>query len=316
VGRVNLVEKIAQLAQVRLEDVSGLATGRKRELAHKALRHAARDRDEEDAKEYADDLGANGLAWGARSGGEKRPKQVIKEGLSEYFIYTIEGTETIRNGWSKRMRSFEGVTVPYKIQYRYRPAEYGDQLVRMYLLTNDKDSKLGTTPLPDGTVRVFRQNGRDGLSFLAAQAIKYVPIGDKIELNLGRDPNVIFELVKLRCRRDNLWMQLRGMDVFKQVGGPNVEIEVDSSLAGWDDRTTYSQRVRNFTAKPIELEVRRTFPGHVVFRSGLAAKSHDYQTVEYTATVKPGAKADLVYEVVQHQGRNAKQQNVTIEPAE
>ena len=49
-----------------------------------------------------------------------KPKEIIKEGLSEYFIYTIEGTETIPNGWSKRMRSFEGQTVPFKIQYRYR----------------------------------------------------------------------------------------------------------------------------------------------------------------------------------------------------
>ena len=52
----------------------------------------------------------------------QKPKEIIKEGLSEYFIYTIEGTETIPNGWSKRMRSFEGTTVPFKIQYRYRPA--------------------------------------------------------------------------------------------------------------------------------------------------------------------------------------------------
>jgi hypothetical protein len=36
------------------------------------------------------------------------------------------------------MRSFEGQTVPFAIQYRYRPAEYGDQLVRMYLLTNNE----------------------------------------------------------------------------------------------------------------------------------------------------------------------------------
>ena len=40
--------------------------------------------------------------------------------MSEYFIYTVEGTETIENGWSKRMRSFEGKTVPFAIQYRYR----------------------------------------------------------------------------------------------------------------------------------------------------------------------------------------------------
>ncbi len=158
------------------------------------------------------------------------------------------------------MRSLEAAKVPFKIQYRYRPAEYGDQLVRMYLLTNDKDSKLGTTPLPDGMVRVFRQNGQGGLSYLVGQPIKYIPIGDKIELNLGRDPNVIFELVKLRCRRDNIWMQLHGAEIFKKVGEAKVEIEVNSSVVGWDDRALYSQRVRNYTAKPIDLEIRRPCP--------------------------------------------------------
>jgi hypothetical protein len=240
-------------------------------------------------------------------------KQIIKEGLSEYFIYTVEGTETIHSGWSKRMRSFEGATVPFKIQYRYREPEYGPQLVRMYLLANDKDSHLGSTPLPDGTVRVFRENGRDGLSFLVAQAIKYVPIGDKIELNLGADPEVIFELVPLRVWRDAIWVQLQGLNVFREVGAPGVRIEVNSTVAGWDEHTLFNQRVRNYSAKPIEVEVRRTLPGHVVFRSGLEAKNHDYQTVEYRAAVNAGQKADLLYELIRRQGRNAKQSNVTIE---
>ena len=94
-----------------------------------------------------------------------------------------------------------------------------------------------------------------------------------------------------------------------------MQIEVNSSVVGWDDHALYSQRVRNYTKKPIDLEVRRTFPGHVVFRSELPAKNHDYQTVEYTATVKPAEKVDLLYEIIQHQGRNAKQNNVTIERA-
>ena len=242
-------------------------------------------------------------------------KEVAKEGLGEYFIYTIEGTETIPNGWSKRMRSLEAAKAPFKIQYRYRPAEYGDQFVRMYLLTNDKDSKLGTTPLPDGMVRVFRQNGRDGLSFLVAQAVKYIPIGDKIELNLGPNPEVIFELIKLRTWRDNVWVQLQGANVFRKVGELGVVIEVNSSVVGWEDHTLYGQRVRNYTENPIDLEVRRTFPGHVVFRSELPAKHHDYQTVEYRATVKPAEKVDLLYEIIQHQGWLAKQNNVTIERA-
>ena len=41
-----------------------------------------------------------------RGGRALDEKQIIKEGLSEYFIYTIEGTETIPNGWSKQLRSF------------------------------------------------------------------------------------------------------------------------------------------------------------------------------------------------------------------
>ena len=36
-----------------------------------------------------------------------RPREVVKEGLSEYFLYTIEGKETIENGWSKRLISFD-----------------------------------------------------------------------------------------------------------------------------------------------------------------------------------------------------------------
>jgi hypothetical protein len=306
VGKINLVEKIAQLARTRAELRAG------------ARRKAAAEERLADAEEKWGVINGamGGLGGGAGFGrrAPAKPKQVIKEGLSEYFIYTIEGTETIPNGWSKRMRSFEGQTVPFKIQYRYRPAEYGDRLVRMYLLTNDKESKLGTTPLPDGMVRVFRHNGRDGLSFLVAQQIKYVPIGDKIELNLGQDPEVIFDLVKQRVWRDAIWVQIQGADVFRRVDQPGVQIEVNSSVAGWDEHNLFDQRIRNYTKKSIEVEIRRAFPGHVVFRSSLGAKSHDYQTVEYVATVKPGQKADLLYEVLQHQGRNAKQNNVTVEP--
>jgi hypothetical protein len=301
VGRINLVQKIAELAQIPVSEVKQLEAGEK-----------ARYRGEVLKKAMAAPMGDMNAASADEQKPEE-PKAVAKEGLGEYFIYTIEGTETIRNGWSKRLRSLEAAKVPVKIQYRYRPAEYGEELVRMYLLTNDKDSKLGTTPLPDGTVRLFRRNGRDGLSFLTGQSIKYIPIGDKIELNLGADPEVIFELVKLRTWRDELWMQVNGANIFRRVDQPGVQIRINSSVAGWDDHTLFCQRVRNYTKKPIELEIRRTFGGHVVFRSELEAKLHDFQTVQYTAAVKPAEKAELLYEIVQRLGYNARQNNVTIE---
>ena len=307
VGTINLVEKIAQLAQVPMSDVSKLADKDRDEFKMKAARSVVRS------------AAPMGGAGGAAAESASQPKEIIKEGLSEYFVFTIEGTETIRNGWSKRMRAIEADKVPLKIQYRYRAAEYGDQLVRMYLMTNDKVSKLGDTPLPDGVVRVFKESGRSGggLSYVTQQPIKYIPIGDKIELNLGKDPEVVFDLIKRKTFRDNVWMQLHGVNVFRQVKG-GVEIEENSSVAGWDDHEIYTQRIRNYTAKPIDVEVRRPLPGHIKFRSALKPPPtlHDYQTVQYTASAKPGEKLELNYEIVRLNGRNAKQNNVTLETAE
>ena len=302
VGTINLVEKIAQLARIRIEDVQNLERRQQREDRYqtKAAKDAMSPRRSCDT---ADAMATDAIGQ----------KQIIKEGLSEYFIFSIEGTETIPNGWSKRMRSLEAHAVPVKIQYRYRPSEYGDRLVRMYLLTNDKNSKLGGSPLPDGVVRVFRDNGRGGLSYLAAQSVKYIPIGDKIELNLGQDPNVLFELVKLKVSRDDIWMQGNGANTFFRVDQPGVKIEPQFRVAGWNEHVVYTQRVRNYTAVPIEVEVRRTFDGHVVFRSQLKPTLYDYRTVQFTAPVEAGKKADLLFEIVGHEGHNAKQGNVTLE---
>ena len=302
VGTINLVEKIAQLARVPMNQVGRMNESRKKGLRMRAARSMMAK-----SGAFAADQAAHPL---------EEEKQIIKEGLSEYFIYTIEGTETVRDGHAKRMRSFEGKTVPFKIQYRYRQPQYGDQLVRMVLLTNDEASDLGTTPLPDGMVRLFRDNGRDGLSFLATQAIKYVAIGDKIELNLGEDPQVIFELIKRRVYRDNLWMQLHGANVFRRVDDGQVKIDARSRLVGWDDHEVYVQRIRNYSPKTIDVEVRRSLPGHVVFKSRLSPVLHDYQTVQYKTKIKPAVKRDLVYELVRHQGRNAKQSNITLEKAD
>ncbi|HOW70606.1 MAG TPA: hypothetical protein PKY77_08400 [Phycisphaerae bacterium] len=298
VGTINLVEKIAELAQRQygkgIEQLEEGVAGAVRKLA---------------AKDKVAEV-ANALAPAATSAGV--PKKIEKEGLGEYFIYTVEGTETIQNGWSKRLRSFDGRQIPFKIQYRYRPAEYGDQLVRMFLLRNDAESKLGTTPLPDGIVRVYRDNGKDGLGFRVQQQIKYVPIGDKIELNLGPDPEVVHEWVKLKTWREHIWFQRQGLNVYKEYGG-GTKLEINDVVVGWEDHVGYAERIRNYRPRPIEVELRRTFPGDVAFISKLEPARHDYQTVQLTASCPAGKKTELTYHVRTRQGHLAKQQNVTIE---
>ena len=299
VGTINLVEKIEQLARQGLVPPPATVGSRvqnERMLRREAVRGAVMEADA-----FVSDLSAPMAA-----------KQIVKEGLSEYFIFTIEGTETVPNHWAKRMRSFDAGEVPIKVQYRYRLNEYGNQLVRMFLLTNDEASDLGESPLPDGVVRLFKRNDTGSLSYLTQQTIKYIPIGDKIELNLGADPNVVFELIDLRVFRDNIWGTI-GARVRRQFDKPGVRIEDRGRVEGWDEHTLYAQRIRNYTDKPIELEVRRAFGGDATFVSRADAKAHDYQTVQYTTKVEPGKTRDVRYELIQRMGSNQKQNRVEIE---
>jgi len=305
VGKVNLVEKIARLAQITYADAEqGLKDGKLREWKKDAM---------EKMVEASDSLMNTAGPTGSPSPVVMKPKEVIKEGLSEYFIFAIEGTETIKNGWSKQMRASEAASVPFTIQYRYRPSEYGDQLVRMYLLTNDVPSKLGTSPLPDGTYRVFRQNGRGGLSYLTQQTLKYIPVGDKIELNLGNDPEVVFELIKQKSYRDNIWMRWNGGRITQRVDDGAVKVAVNATVVGWYDHTVYAQRIRNYTPKAINVEVRRTYGGDVAFKGELPGlKLFDYQTPEFTVDVPASAKQDFGFEIITRQGTLSKQNRVEL----
>jgi hypothetical protein len=301
VGTINLVEKIAQLGRMTyaeaeeiLKEQTREATGKKREAM---LSFADR----------ADSRGGGG------GGDQGQAKQIIKEGLSEYFIFTIEGTETIPNGWSKRLRAVESDAAPVKIQYRYRPREYGDQLVRMYLLTNNKDAKLGQSPLPDGVVRVFRQNGKGGLSYLAQQSLKYIPIGQKIEINLGPDPEVLFELIPQRAWRDNIWLSWSGGRIVRRVDDGAIDFDINASVVGWDDHLLYNQQVRNYSAKDIEIEVRRSYGGHVEFVADLPQQQlFDFNTVQYNLKVPAGQRVQAMHQILTHKGRNARQASVTL----
>jgi hypothetical protein len=298
VGTINLFEKIAQLAQRGMINLP--ASGRadngpfRKSSRQRALRSMVAEADMSYA--MADSL---------------EEKQVIKEGLSEYFIFTIEGTETVPNRWSKKMRSFDAADAPIKVQYRYRANQYGNQLVRLFLLTNNEESSLGQSPLPDGIVRLFRRNDTGSLSYLTAQSIKYIPIGDKIELNLGSDPNVVFELVDLRVFRDNIWGSINPK-LRRQFDAPGVRIEDRGRVKGWDEHTLYAQRIRNYTDKPIDLQIRRAFGGDATFINQLNATRHDYNTIQYTAQVPPGQTRDMRYELIQRQGSNQKQNRVEI----
>ena len=284
VGVVNLVEKIAQLAPGGPAPTNA-PTGdvaKFKSLALKAAIHGA------------DEAGAVMFAEGKR---EQAPA-VIKEGMSEYFIFTIEGLQMIKNGWSQRMISFKAPAVTFDILYRLRPHQYGPAPVRFFLLANDAEHKMGESPLPDGIIRVFRENGKDGLNFFTAQPTKYIPIKEKIELNVGVDRRVTYERVALDLSRQSFIYEDR----------PNQE----PMVVGWDETRKWQEEVKNWRAKPIKLEVRHVIGGDVDFKIESPARLFDFHTAEYTMDIPARKPLKWLSEGTFRLGRNAKQDRIQL----
>jgi hypothetical protein len=276
VGVINLVEKIQQLARGGMP-MSGLSVSN--EVATRELRRAF---------DKAKDMGVAGKP-------EESAPVIVKEGLSEYFLFTVQGTQTVKTGWSQRMVSFKAAPVPFEILYRYRPHQYGARPVRFFILANDAEHKLGDSPLPDGVIRVFRRNAKDGLGYYTTQSTKYIPIKEKIELNVGTDNQIVYARSVLDVARS---------DFIFDHSPPQV--------VGWNELQKWQEEVRNYRAKPIKLEVRHVIPGHIEFRLEDSPSLFDYHTVEYTVTVKPGERRRWLSEGLFHLGRNQRQDRVEL----
>ena len=279
VGKINLVEKIADLARR-----SGQQPPQPTEPGYANFKtHAARE--------------SFSRAEAAAGGGAPamEAKQIVKEGLSEYFMFSVEGSETISNGWSKRMPAVDADGVDFDIVYRMRAYQYGERPVRFFIWKNDDEHKLGESPLPDGTVRVFRENGADGLSYLGQQLLRYVPVKAEIEVNLGPDDLVVYEQRKTKTARFNFQFH------------PN-----NKNVTGWDEAQQWIHSVRNYRGKPIVFELRLLWEGDVEVTPQAETTMFDFRTIETKLTAGPRDKAEYQFSATIHHGANAKQNRVQL----
>jgi len=290
VGVINLVEKIAQLASVQPPAPKNAPPAAKLQATTGAVRKA-----------LADAEGGEQLALFGMANRREAPK-VVKEGLSEYFIFTVEGEQTVKTGWSQRMVSFRAKDVLFDVLYRYRPHQYGPRPVRFFILANDAEHKMGESPLPDGIIRVFRDNGRDGLSFFVAQSTKYIPIKEKIELNVGTDNQIVYERVVLDLARQNF--------LYDETPPPPARV------VGWEETRKWQEEVRNYRAKPIKIEIRHVLPGDVDFsmEAGQAQglKLFDFRTPEYVMDVPARKTLKWLSSGTFHLGTAQKQNRVQL----
>ncbi|MHC4463662.1 MAG: DUF4139 domain-containing protein [Planctomycetota bacterium] len=188
----------------------------------------------------------------------RKPKEIKKEGLSEYFLYTIEGTETIPTGWSKRLLSFDVDEVPVINLYKYEEDRYGRSVVRFLSFKNDEEHKLGDTPIPGGMLKVYRGvDEQQHLGYVGQSNFKYIPVDEDVELNLGPVADVVVEPTLMDFQTEQYRFDGRG----------NVD--------GWDEIRKFEIEVRNTRDIHVKVEIQRN----------LGTQYYDH----YQIHAKPGA---------------------------
>jgi hypothetical protein len=217
-------------------------------------------------------------------------KEIKKDGLSEYFLYTIEGREPIKNGWGKRLPSFDADNIPVESLYKYDEDRWGGQTIRFVSFTNDVAHKLGETPIPDGNVRIFRRLDADAhLNYVGAAAISYIPIDGNIELNLGAARDVSVEPKLMEVRTENHMFDSNG------------------NINGHDEVQVWRLSVSNTREIPVNVEITRNFNVNKWDLSTDASgyEKHDITHGRFSLDLEPRTSRDVFYTLRLYHGKRA-----------
>jgi hypothetical protein len=315
VGTINLVEKIADLAT---RPAPGTEVGRKPTSGVVAKGKALRDY----AQKY-DSFRADGRLIGGVVLDQR--KDVKKEGLSEYFLFTIEGREDIQDKEPKRLVSMKVADVPLECFYKLTDRDGGAQFTKYYRFKNqkltDEDGNekdlpamenLGLSPLPDGMVRLYSEYQNKDLAYVGSTSTKYVPIGDRVEVNVGHDPDITMT----RRLKDQ---QITNVVTRQYKRRIDDEFVMYYDLVDYDETFYYEEEI--VSGKPVvaKTEIERKFDANVVLwgsedqpadwnsnEEGAYVDLHevdgrvervDQNHVKYFLDLNPGEKRRVTYSV-------------------
>jgi hypothetical protein len=314
VGTINLVEKIADLARRPPPGQWGQLSVKHRRAIEAEFDDAAKAGDDKRLElRAANDRVRMDIA---------KEKQVVKQGLSEYFLFTIEGRETIKDKEPKRLVALKAIEVPLESIYKLSDRTADQGFTKFYRFKNvkllDEQGKekklpsmenLGLSPLPNGTVRLFSEYKNHDLAYVGGTETKYVPIGDRVEVNVGLDKDITIQ----RRLKD----QKIGNVVARQYKRRlDDQFVLYYDLIDYDETFFFEEELVSGKPVPAKIEVERQFDANVVLwgseeepkgwtsnEAGAYVDLHtaghvervDQQHVKYFLDLQPGKKQKVEY---------------------
>jgi hypothetical protein len=268
VGDVKLVEEVRELAAKAIE--AGKAFKEAEERALGVRRERGRAAAAEPAEQYA--------LFAARV--PAAPAVAEMQAVSEYYMYVLEGRDTIKHEWRKRKLSSVTDEVPIETVHRF--GEHGDSVARFYQFKNDEKHNLGKEPLPRGNLKVFMKSESGAISSYIGEAnVDFTPVGKEVKLYLGPDPEVKVKKRQMNIRRVNLQFD-----------------EKDRKLVRFDTEREYTFEIENYKTEDVNLEIKEDLGRDwEILSFSHKYEQKDAHSIEFKLKVPAGGEDKVKYEV-------------------
>ena len=116
---------------------------------------------------------------------------------------------------------------------------------------------LGLSPLPNGTVRLFSEYKNNDLAYVGGTETKYVPIGDRVEVNVGPDKDITLQ----RRVKDQKISNVVARQYKRRLDNDFV---LYYDLVDYDETFFYEEELVSGKPVPAKIEVERQFDANVV----------------------------------------------------
>ena len=206
------------------------------------------------------------------------PQMPGRQELSAFHIYQLPGSVTIKDKETKQLRLLGADNVPVRrvLTYRGSPQVFGrvqgfrqPTPVALSVKMDGENKNAIAQPLPGGLVRAYVRDGAGVLRFIGEDNIANTPVGNDVELNLGR----AFNVTVARTQTD-----------FNKLGERTTEAAVTLT-------------VKNGGEKSAMVDVLESIPGDWQITEQSQGHTRDGSAAKWIVAVAAKSETELTYRV-------------------
>lgn len=206
---------------------------------------------------------------------ETRPPEIIKEAISEYYMYQIEGSRELKGQAKASFELFSSWHLPYQLTYHFNFNQWGVFPRAIYEFKNPQ-----TFPLPAGPIRFWLLSGEARVDYLGQSKFEYAAQGEKIELSIAENKGLKLE---------------RKMTAFSRAG---LEFGSKKNLIKYYEEEAYKVGISNFLEKEVSVKITENITGEWRFvDSSIPIARREVNVLEFELQVPPVEEKHFTYQV-------------------